>query len=255
MLAVIRVILLGIFVIFASVFGILFCLIRPFHANNVYWLGKIYSKAAKILGIKLVIRTHPDAYKAQPAVFIANHQNSYDIFTLCGSVLPNTVTIGKKSLKWVPFFGQLYWLSGNILIDRENRKKAMAALKTSKEIIQKRKVSVWMFPEGTRSYGRGLLPFKRGAFQLALAADVPIVPVLMSTTCNKVKLNRWLNGTVIIEVMAPTQMSEEQKKNLKQTCEDYHSLMLDKLKQLDAEADKLNAHILPQTNHSEGASK
>ncbi|EWH09721.1 1-acyl-sn-glycerol-3-phosphate acyltransferase [Catenovulum agarivorans DS-2] len=250
MLAVIRIILLGIFVIFASVFGILFCLIRPFHRNNVYWLGKTYCQAAKILGIKLDIRTHPDARKAQPAVFIANHQNSYDIFTLCGSVLPSTVTIGKKSLKWIPFFGQLYWLSGNILIDRENRKKALAALKTSKDIIQKRKVSVWMFPEGTRSYGRGLLPFKRGAFQLAQAAGVPIVPVLMSTTCNKIKLNRWSNGTVIIEVMAPTNMTEAQQKNLKQTCEDYHAMMSAKLQQLDAEADQLNAHLLASNNHS-----
>ncbi|WP_143871732.1 1-acylglycerol-3-phosphate O-acyltransferase [Catenovulum sediminis] len=239
MLAVIRIILLGIFVIIASILGILFCLIRPFHRNNVYWLGQLYSKASKIIGVKLVVRHHPEAVETNPAVFIANHQNSYDIFTLCGSVLPSTVTIGKKSLKWIPFFGQLYWLAGNILIDRENRKKAMAALKRSRDTILNKKISVWMFPEGTRSYGRGLLPFKRGAFQLAQAADVPIVPVVMSTTENKIDLNKWSNGTVIIEVMAPRALTDEQKKNLKQACEDFHAIMLNKLNELDSEAEQL----------------
>ncbi|WAJ71576.1 1-acylglycerol-3-phosphate O-acyltransferase [Catenovulum adriaticum] len=240
MLAIIRVILLGFFVIFASVLGILFCLIRPFHANNVYWLGQLFCKAAWILGCKLIIRHHPETKQNMPAVFIANHQNSYDIFTLCGGVLPYTVTIGKKSLKWIPFFGQLYWLSGNILIDRENRKKAIAALKHSATVINKRKTSIWMFPEGTRSYGRGLLPFKRGAFQLALAAKVPIVPVCMSNTQGQIKLNRWSNGAIIIEGMQAVPLSDEQKKDLKHTCESFHSLMLDKINQLDAEVAQLN---------------
>ncbi|KMT64780.1 1-acylglycerol-3-phosphate O-acyltransferase [Catenovulum maritimum] len=238
MLAVIRIILLGLFVIVASLAGIVFCLIRPFHRNNVYWLGKLYSKASYIIGVKLVFRTDEAAAQTQPAVFIANHQNSYDIFTLCGGVLPSTVTIGKKSLKWIPFFGQLYWLAGNILIDRENRRKAMAALKRSCEHINKNKISIWMFPEGTRSYGKGLLPFKRGAFQLAQQANVPLIPVCMSTTHNKINLNRWDNGTIIIEVMAPKPLESN---DLKMEAEGFHELMLNKINQLDAEVAQLEA--------------
>ena len=67
--------------------------------------------------------------------------------------------------------------------------------------IQKRKISVWMFPEGTRSRGRGLLPFKTGAFHAAIAAGVPIIPVCVSNTSNKIKLNRWNNGLVIVEML------------------------------------------------------
>lgn len=239
MLAIIRVVLLGGFVILASILGIIFCVLRPFHRNNVYWLGQIFGRAARILGVRVEIRTSDKAEQAKPAVFIANHQNTYDIFTLCRSVLTNTVTIGKKSLKWVPFFGQIYWLGGNILIDRENRRAAMATLKKSRDVILKRQVSVWMFPEGTRSYGRGLLPFKRGAFQLAAAAKVPIVPVVMSST-DGINLNRWNNGHIIIEVMDPVPLSDEHKKNIKLACEAYHALMLDKLNQLDAEVQRLN---------------
>lgn len=65
------------------------------------------------------------------------------------------------------------------------------------EIIRERQISIWMFPEGTRSRGRGLLPFKTGAFHTAIAAGVPIVPIVCSSLHNKVDLNRWNNGVVI----------------------------------------------------------
>ena len=64
--------------------------------------------------------------------------------------------------------------------------------------INKDNLSIWMFPEGTRSRGRGLLPFKTGAFHAAIAAGVPIVPVVGSTTHNKIDLNRWDNGKVCL---------------------------------------------------------
>jgi 1-acyl-sn-glycerol-3-phosphate acyltransferase len=59
-------------------------------------------------------------------------------------------------------FGLLYWLTGNLLIDRNNRAKAHGTIAQVVKHIQKRNISVWMFPEGTRSRGRGLLPFKTG---------------------------------------------------------------------------------------------
>ena len=60
----------------------------------------------------------------------------------------NCVSLGKKSLKWIPFFGQLYWLSGNILIDRANRSKAAGTISKSAEKIKQKGLSVWMFPGG-----------------------------------------------------------------------------------------------------------
>ncbi|MDE9448418.1 1-acyl-sn-glycerol-3-phosphate acyltransferase, partial [Xenorhabdus bovienii] len=98
------------------------------------------------------------------------------------------------------FFGQLYWLTGNILINRENRTKAHGTISQVVNQIKKHQISVWMFPEGTRSRGRGLLPFKTGAFHAAIAAGVPIVPVCVSSTHGKIKFNRWNNGTVIVEI-------------------------------------------------------
>ncbi len=101
--------------------------------------------------------------------------------------------------------------------------------------IKKRKISVWMFPEGTRSRGRGLLPFKTGAFHAAIAAGVPIVPVCVSSTQGKIKLNRWNNGNVIIEMLDPIDTSVYSREQVRELSELCHSLMEAKIKELDLE--------------------
>jgi 1-acyl-sn-glycerol-3-phosphate acyltransferase len=127
-------------------------------------------------------------------------------------------------------------LSGNILIDRNNKSRAVGAMQGAVERINKDKVSVWVFPEGTRSYGRGLLPFKTGAFHIAQQAGVPIVPICMSQTQGKIKLNRWNNGRVIIEVMAPI-MPEDfaVPVPVREVAEQVRNIMLEKISALDSE--------------------
>ena len=83
---------------------------KPFHNNNVHIVSGWFSKMA-VLGVKLELTYH-DAKNVGPAVYVANHQNNYDLFTLPAMVPENCVSLGKKSLKWIPFFGQLYWLIG-----------------------------------------------------------------------------------------------------------------------------------------------
>ncbi|AWB65415.1 1-acyl-sn-glycerol-3-phosphate acyltransferase [Saccharobesus litoralis] len=243
MLALFRLILIALFVVIFGVFGTIFCLFRPFNPKNVHFFAQTFSKMAKVLGVNLLIRRAPGAETSSPCLIIANHQNSYDIFTISGALPPRGVTIGKKSLKWIPFFGWLYWLSGNILINRNDRRAAQKTLQQTADIITQQNVSVWMFPEGTRSYGKGLLKFKRGAFELANVANVPVMPICMSTTTGKIKLNRWNNGTVIIDIMAPRELTAEQKKNSRVAADEYHALLKDKLEQLDAEVDQINQGI------------
>ncbi|MDX1588252.1 MAG: lysophospholipid acyltransferase family protein [Oleiphilaceae bacterium] len=116
----------------------------------------------------------------EPRVVIANHQSNLDLFIM-GAVVPtNTVVVGKQSLSLIPLFGQLFWLGGNVLIRRGNRRQAMAAMKASQHALEKQRRSVWIFPEGTRSRGRGLLPFKKGAFYTAIAAGAPITMICVS---------------------------------------------------------------------------
>ncbi|MDO6704889.1 MULTISPECIES: 1-acylglycerol-3-phosphate O-acyltransferase [unclassified Photobacterium] len=235
MIAVFRLVAIALFAIVMFVFGCGYCLLSPRNPKHVHTFALLFAKMSRILGIKLELRVADSAREVGPSIHIGNHQNNYDLFTISGAVLPRTVTVGKKSLLWMPLFGQLYWLTGNILIDRANRSKAMGTISQVVEKIKDRNVSVWMFPEGTRSRGRGLLPFKTGAFHAAISAGVPVVPIVCSST-EHVKLNRWNNGVVIVEVMPPVQtegMTKEDVRDLSVRCRD---LMVAKLDDLNAEA-------------------
>lgn len=118
----------------------------------------------------------------RPAVFIGNHQTELDVLML-GAMFPKYCSVtAKSSLKKVPFLGWFMALSGSIFIDRKNSKDAREAMQGAANEIRAKRQSVYMFPEGTRSYTKDptLLPFKKGAFHLAVQAGVPIVPVVVA---------------------------------------------------------------------------
>ena len=238
MLAILRIVTILVYFLSINFIFILYCLVRPFHRDNVHFAGILYSSMARLIGLKLVFRV-PDAVKnGGPYVFVCNHQNSYDLITVCGAAQKGMVTVGKKSLKWIPIFGQVYWLSGNILIDRKDSGRAHDTLKSTVDKIKQRRLSVWFFPEGTRSYGRPLLPFKSGAFRIAMATGEDVVTVCASNLHNKVKLNRWDNGTLLIELSEPQALDATM--STKQTAEFFHRQMAEKIKQLDLEVAALH---------------
>lgn len=236
MLALLRVPVLAIYFLAINIILITVCIARPFHRNNVHFGGWLYGSMAKLLGLKIIVRGE-EKLPTSPCVFIGNHQNSYDLITICKAVPPGTVTVGKKSLIWIPVFGIPYWLSGNILIDRKNATRAADTIKATVDKIKERNISVWLFPEGTRSYGRGLLPFKMGAFRIAKSADEPIVPICASSLDGKIKLNRWNNGVLILEYLNPVTMDDE--KSLKEWSTYFHGQMKEKIEQLDAEVEQM----------------
>ena len=205
MLLLLRSLILALMLITLFVFSLLYCLVRPMHRNNVFVLSRPFSWCAAILGIRVEIR-HAERAQTPPCIFVANHQNNFDLFTHSKAMIPGTVTLGKRSLMWIPLFGQIYWLSGNIMINRKNRATAVETLTKTAQRIRDEKLSVWIFPEGTRSRGRGMLPFKSGAFHTAITAKVPVVPIVASCQ-GDIKLNRWNNGTVVVEVLEPIDTS------------------------------------------------
>jgi 1-acyl-sn-glycerol-3-phosphate acyltransferase len=240
MIAIFRIILVAIFAVLMFVLGCGYCLLSPRNPKHVFKIGRIFGAMHKIFGIKLELRLPEDAYKRGQHIYIANHQNSWDLFTVSSAVTPNVVTVGKKSLVWLPLFGLLYWLTGNILIDRGNRSRAMGTIEQVSTKIKESGLSVWMFPEGTRSRGRGLLPFKTGAFHAAIGADVNIIPIVCSTTQGKIKMNRWNNGHVIIDMMPPVATENYGKENVRELANLCREQMKEKLVALDAEVEARN---------------
>ena len=235
MLFILRVIIVVIYCILVCIFGCIYSLFSPRNPKHVATFGHMFGRLAPVFGLKVETRLPAGAESFGNAIYIANHQNNYDMVTAANIVLPPTVTVGKKSLVWIPFFGQLYWLTGNLLIDRNNRAKAHGTIAEVVNTFQKRKISFWMFPEGTRSRGRGLLPFKTGAFHAAIASGVPIIPVCVSNTSNKIKLNRWNNGLVIVEMLDPIDTSAWGKDQVRDLAKHCREVMKAKIDELDQE--------------------
>ncbi|MGR5069550.1 MULTISPECIES: 1-acylglycerol-3-phosphate O-acyltransferase [Vibrio] len=240
MIALLRVFAVAIFAIVMFIGGCGYCLLSPRNPKHVYTFGRLFGKMSRVFGIKLELRIPEDAYSRGQHMYIANHQNNWDLFTVSSAVTPKVVTVGKKSLVWMPLFGQLYWLTGNILIDRANRSKAKGTIDQVVDNIKKSDVSVWMFPEGTRSRGRGLLPFKTGAFHAAIAAAVPIIPIVCSST-DRIKFNRWNNGHVIVEMLPPISTDGYGKESVRDLANLCREQMKEKLEALDEEVKQRNA--------------
>ncbi|MDW6002879.1 1-acylglycerol-3-phosphate O-acyltransferase [Vibrio mangrovi] len=239
MIALLRVLVVVIIAVFMFIFGCGYCLFSPRNPKHVYTFGRMFARMSRIFGVKIDLRLPENALQQAQSIYIANHQSNWDMFTVSAAVTPKVVTVGKKSLAWLPLFGQLYWLTGNILIDRANKTKAKGTIDQVVDNIKNSDVSVWMFPEGTRSRGRGLLPFKVGAFHAAIAAGVPVVPIVCSST-DHLKLNRWNNGHIIVEMMAPIPTQGMQKEDVRRLAKECHRVMKDKLESLDQEVLMLN---------------
>jgi 1-acyl-sn-glycerol-3-phosphate acyltransferase len=237
-LALLRIITLFVYFILINTLLLLFFLTRPFHHNSVALAGKWYASMAKIMGLTVIVQNREIIDPKQTYVCIANHQNSFDLMTVCKAAFDGVVTVGKKSLKWIPFFGQLYYLSGNIMIDRNNSGRARDTLKLTVKRILDGNFSVWFFPEGTRSNGQGLLPFKTGAFRIAEETDKPILMICASNTHKQIKWNRWDNGTVLIRFYEPELLDES--KDIKQWTMYFHNQMKQRLIELNETADTYN---------------
>ena len=122
MLKILRLGLLGVLMLVWFVLGLFICLLRPRHRTNVYWLSnRMMHRVYPLLGVKVTVTIPDECKDLGPAVYVANHQTNWDIVVLTGAVQPGVVAVGKKSLVWLPLFGILFYLSGNILIDRSNR--------------------------------------------------------------------------------------------------------------------------------------
>lgn len=237
MLFVLRVLLLAVHFVLASVVGLLIGLCRPFNPDNSRVCARVYAlPALRIMGIRVVLEIGDLVDHARPAVLVANHLSNHDLFVF-GRVVPKrTVSLGKKSLKWIPLFGQLYWLAGNVLVDRGNAVQAKKAMLTTTDTLQHKDMSLWVFAEGTRSHGKGLGPFKKGAFQMAVNAQVPILPVCANNYTRTMNLNRWHGGTVILRALPPVATTGLTLDDLPTLMNAVHAQMADCIEDLDREA-------------------
>src|SRR6202171_5886737 len=173
--------------------------------------GGLYEKVTRwwsiavlrAVGLNLRVHVSENVRVGQPYIFASNHVSWFDVPSLA-KILPRNKFVAKSELFKVPIFGPAMRAVGMIEIQRENRKAAFGAYDVAAERIRSGN-SVVVFPEGTRGHAYPLRPFKKGPFVLAIAAGVPIVPIIVHGTIEIMpKGSLWVKpGTVDIHLLEP----------------------------------------------------
>ena len=180
-----------------------------------------------LVGAKII---NPDLEKlnsSKPAIFVSNHASALDVFIGMALCPYGGCGVGKKEILKIPFFGLAYWLAGHLLIDRGNNAKAVASMKKLSDFVKAKGLSIWIWPEGTRSLDGKLIPFKKGFVHLALATGLPVVPVIVHGA-HKVwpaKTMQFYPGEVKVEVLDPIKTDDWNRETVDKHVEEVRNFM------------------------------
>lgn len=190
---------------------ILFCLTAPFDKGR-YAAGRFF----RLLGV-LTVKLNPlwkfemsgdfISDPRRPYVAVSNHESYADIFLI--SHLPWEMKwLSKETMFKIPCFGWMMRMAGDIEVRRGERTSIVKAMKEARDRLSKR-VSVMIFPEGTRSRDGELLPFKDGAFRLALESGSPILPIVVAGTrdCMQKGTFRFQKARARVKVLPPIEVT------------------------------------------------
>lgn len=184
------------------------------------WADVIHAFA----GVKLNVIGEENLWSARPAVFIFNHTNNFDAFIMSKLLRVNYTGVAKKELEAHPIMGPVGRLMKVAFIDRSDAKKAIETMKSVVDLA-KEGISIVVAPEGTRSQ-KGLLPFKKGAFHMAMEAQIPIVPVVLRNAEDIGARDAIFMrpGTVDVMVLPPISVADWSRADLNERVEAVRDL-------------------------------
>ena len=155
------------------------CTLISFNPAVGHFFAHTWSKTLiKLAGVKVQVNGIENIPKSNQIIFIANHQSLFDIPLLYAFIPKRFCIMAKKSLFQIPIFGWHLYLTKNIPIDRSNPVKAAQGFLSAAKTLQQNN-SLLLFPEGTRSHAKELLPFKKGAFMLVKKTNAVLLPVII----------------------------------------------------------------------------
>ncbi|XP_066913023.1 1-acyl-sn-glycerol-3-phosphate acyltransferase beta-like [Clytia hemisphaerica] len=219
--------------IFIAACSGLFCLFyKPRSSMNIFipqffikWTGFKW-----LFGINLKYENLEILHNVKkPCVVVSNHQTSLDAMLLLIMSPLGVAPLAKRVLLYVPIFGPVCWLCGTIYIDRSKGRSAIQIMKKVGEEMKKNLTTLWIFPEGSRYQQDKLLPFKKGAFHLAVQAGVPIAPVIFGNYRNVIdrKNKKFDGGEIRCICLPPISTEGKTVDDVNDIVESTHKLMSD----------------------------
>ena len=196
------------YIFLAFICSVFFILHKPGSSQNLFII-KYFIELMKfewLFGFKIEIEGQEILMKAKkPFVVASNHQTAIDPLILVKCSPNGTAPLAKKILLYVPIFGQVSWLCGTVFINRKKGKSAIEIMKKVGRQMKEKLTSLWIFPEGTRYQLDKVMPFKKGAFHLAIQAQVPLIPVVICNYRNVIDCNKQLfeGGVIRVKCLQP----------------------------------------------------
>ncbi len=170
------------------------------------WAGRTWSGwNLRAGGVTVTVEGLEHIDLDSPQILVGNHQSWFDVFAVAANIPKSFHFVAKKELERVLLFGRAWKAAGHISIDRSNNTAAIASLDRAGRQLRDERSAVVLFPEGTRSPTDDMLPFKKGAFMLALHTGVPIVPFAVAGSRRVFPKGSWRvrAGPVIVRFGPP----------------------------------------------------
>jgi putative phosphoserine phosphatase/1-acylglycerol-3-phosphate O-acyltransferase len=189
--------------------------------------------ASALIGLNLKVNGEHHLWSHRPAVFVFNHQSNVDMVIIARLLRRDITGVGKKEIGEIPLIGRILEFAGVVLIDRKDSEQAIAAMGALVDTMRIEGKSVCMSPEGTRSVTPKLAPFKKGAFHLAMQAEVPIVPIVIRNSGDVMPKGSAIYhpATVEVDVLPPVDTSKWRVENIDSHIEQVRDMFLDALGQ------------------------
>jgi len=169
----------------------------------VYWVAHFWAKGVIFIsGCTLTVEGRENIPKHNGVCFVSNHVGIFDIILSLAFIGRPFGFIAKKELLYVPFINMWIFILGGLFIDRKNIRKAIKTINLGIKKLQDGK-NMLVFPEGTRSKGKGLLPFRSGAIKLATHSLAPIVPIAIAGSYEVFEKNYMVNAAPVRVVFCP----------------------------------------------------
>lgn len=191
-------------------------LLRPFDPKNALIPAALLRLSARMMGIRWTVRGLENVDNSRGAVVLLNHQTGLDLYVLAvlWPLMSRCTVVSKRSLQYLAPFGTAAWLWGTVFIDR-GAQSARDALNKQSKAVKDDKRKLLLFPEGTRNGGDRLLPFRKGAFHVAVDAAAPIQPVVISKYhFVDGKRHRFGSGELIITILPQIETDNMQKEDI-----------------------------------------
>ena len=166
-----------------------------------------------LCGTKTTIIGWENVPKDEPALFVGNHRSIFDV-VIAYSMMPGlTGFVSKKEMNKIPFVRVWMRYLNCLFLDRDNIKEGLKTILKGIELIKKDKISISIFPEGTRNKDDGVKPFKEGSFKFAEKSGCKIIPMSQNNTESifEKQFPRIKRAHTIIEFGKPILMNELNK--------------------------------------------